>query len=234
MLEYQSLRTNANVTVLLVDDEIKLLEALSKYLESRNISVLIASSTAEAIILLKNKIPDIFIIDVIMPDQTGYDFVKKLKENNRFATTPFIFLTAQGMIKDRIKGYRLGCRAYITKPFDPEELISVINNIILETKDISNISNIRNEIKRIRVLLENKNTNYLKLTPREEIILLEIIEGKSNKDIAQKTKTTIRNIEKYVTRLLSKTNTKNRTALVKFAFRFYKSLRANDENRTRE
>ena len=70
MLEYQSLRTNANVTVLLVDDEIKLLEALRKYLESRNISVLIANSTAEAITVLKNKIPDIFIIaNIISPKE---------------------------------------------------------------------------------------------------------------------------------------------------------------------
>lgn len=234
MLKSQSFRTNVNVTVLLVDDEIKLLEALGKYLESQNICVAMATSTKEALAILQDKVPDIFIVDVIMPDQTGYDFIQQLKENKRFAMTPFIFLTAKGMIKDRIKGYRLGCRAYITKPFDPEELISVINNIISETKDISTIRHIRDEIRKIRLLLENKNTSYVQLTRKEELVLLEIIEGKSNKDIGETMKISTRNVEKYVSKLLSKTNTKNRTDLVKFAFKFYKFLRANDENRTRE
>lgn len=234
MLKSQSFRTNVNVTVLLVDDEIKLLEALGKYLESQNICVATATSTKEALAILQDKVPDIFIVDVIMPDQTGYDFIQQLKENKRFAMTPFIFLTAKGMIKDRIKGYRLGCRAYITKPFDPEELISVINNIISETKDISTIRHIRDEIRKIRLLLENKNTSYVQLTRKEELVLLEIIEGKSNKDIGETMKISTRNVEKYVSKLLSKTNTKNRTDLVKFAFKFYKFLRANDENRTRE
>lgn len=84
------------------------------------------------------------------------------------------------------------------------------------------------------MLLENKNTSYVQLTRKEELVLLEIIEGKSNKDIGETMKISTRNVEKYVSKLLSKTNTKNRTDLVKFAFKFYKFLRANDENRTRE
>lgn len=99
MLKSQSFRTNVNVTVLLVDDEIKLLEALGKYLESQNICVAMATSTKEALAILQDKVPDIFIVDVIMPDQTGYDFIQQLKENKRFAMTPFIFLTAKGMIR---------------------------------------------------------------------------------------------------------------------------------------
>ena len=234
MLESASSKTKIQITVLLIDDEAKLLEALSKYLESKGIIVFTAESTKKALEILEKKVPDLLIVDVIMPDQTGYDFIYRLKTNKRFTTIPFIFLTAKGMAKDRIEGYSLGCRAYITKPFDPEELITVINNIIIETKDISNIKHISAEIKRLRLILENKNKNYIHFTPREKIILLEIIEGKSNQEIGKKIQIGTRNVEKYVTRLLNKTNTKNRAELVKSSYRFHKYLRANDENRTRE
>lgn len=234
MPQSPSSRTNTKIKVLLIDDEVKLLEALAKYLESRGVSVLTAKSTHEAFNILMNNTPDLLIVDIMMPSQTGYDFVSEMRLNKRFALIPFIFLTAKGMTKDRIQGYRLGCRAYITKPFDPEELITVINNIIIEKKDTNNIKKISSEIKRIRFLLENKNHNYILFTPREKRILLEITEGNSNKIIGKKMKIGIRNVEKYVTRLLSKTKSRNRTDLVKFAYKFYNSIRANDENRTRE
>nr|BDA98340.1 TctD-like protein [Rhodomonas sp. NIES-1006] len=223
-----------NVSVLLIDDEVKLLEALGKYLESKGIKVFTAQSTIEAFKILQFTIPDILIVDVMMPSQTGYDFILQLKKNERFGMIPFIFLTAKGMAKDRIQGYRLGCRAYISKPFDPEELISVIKNIIVETGDINNVRYLRSEIKKIRLLLENKSSNSIDLTPGEKLVLLGIIEGCTNQEISNKTKISIRNVEKYVTRLLSKTRSKRRTDLIKSSYKFYWNKRANDENRTRE
>jgi DNA-binding NarL/FixJ family response regulator len=234
MRQLESLMTNVTKTVLLIDDEEQLLEALSKYLESKKIRVLMAQSTEEALRILQSNIPDLLIIDVMMPYQTGYDFIIDIKKDKRFTAIPFIFLSAKGMTKDRIKGYRLGCRSYITKPFDPEEVLTVINNIIIETKDIYNIKRISREIKKIRLTLENKNNTYIKFTPREKIILFEITEGETNERISKKMKTGIRNVEKYISRLFNKTNTKNRTDLVRFAYKFYQSLKANDENRTRE
>lgn len=234
MQQLESLRTNSKKTVLLIDDEKNLLKALVKYLESQKIRVLIAQSTQQALKILQRNIPDLLIIDVMMPSQTGYDFIIDIKKDTRFASIPFIFLSAKGMTKDRIQGYRLGCRSYITKPFDPEELLTVINNIIIETKDIDNIKLISNQIKKIRITLENKNNTYITFTPREKIILFEIIEGETNENISKKIKIGMRNVEKYISRLLNKTNTKNRTDLVRFAYKFYKSVRANDENRTRE
>ena len=228
------LRTNIKTTVLLIDDEIKLLETLSKYLESRRIKVIKANSTQEALKILETNKPDVIILDVMMPYATGYDLIFSLKKKKPWVSIPFVFLTAKGMTKDRIYGYSLGCRAYITRPFDPEELVTVIKNIVIETKDITIIKQISNEIRRIRLIIENKNKNSIKFTPREKTILLEIIEGNKNKVIGEKLQTSTRNIEKYVTRLLNKTNTKNRIELVRFADRFHKDLRANDENRTRE
>lgn len=228
------LKKNTKITVLLIDDELKLLETLKSYLQSKGISVLCATSVLSAFNIMANIIPDVLIVDIMMPHENGYDFIAKLKENKRFANIPFIFLTAKGMAKDRVKAYSLGCRAYITKPFDPEELVSVIVSIINDVKDIENIRQIKAEIKKIRYSLENKNKNYVLLTGREKIILYHILQGKTNLAIADKMKITLRNVERYVTRLLNKTGTRNRVDLVRFSYRFYNSLRANDENRTRE
>ena len=229
-----SFRKDITITVLLIDDEIKFLQALAKYLESRGIIVFIAQTTNHALDVLNNVVPDILVIDVMMPNQTGYDFVANLQNHKKSTFIPFIFLTAKGMTKDRIQGYRLGCRAYITKPFDPEELITIINSIVTETKDVNNIKKVSNEIRRIRLILESKNENYVQFTPREKEILFEIIQGNSNGTIGEKMKVSTRNVEKYVARLLNKTNTKNRIELVRFAYKFYQYSRANDENRTRE
>ena len=166
MQDRKPLRTKIKITVLLIDDEKKLLEALSGYLESKGIVVLSAQSTKQALQILKHKVPDLLIVDVIMPEQTGYEFITRLKRNKHFTTIPFIFLTAKGMTKDRIEGYRLGCRAYITKPFDPEELISVIDNIIIETKNIdTHISKSQKDMKYDK-FKKNLQTQYGKTLER--------------------------------------------------------------------
>ena len=77
-------------------------------------------------------LPDCLLIDIIMPNNEGYDFIKNLKKNKNFQHIPFILLTAKGLTEDRILGYKLGCSAYISKPFDPEELESIIKNIVLK------------------------------------------------------------------------------------------------------
>lgn len=234
MSDLSSLRVKIKVTVLLIDDETKLLESLTRYLESKGILVFAAKSIDIAISIMNTITPDIFIVDVMMPSQSGYDFIYNIKRIKRFSTIPFIFLTAKGMTKDRIKGYNLGCRAYITKPFDPEELISVIWSIVNEIKNIDSIKEIKTEINRIRFCLEKKCSIYISFTAREKLILLEVLAGNSNSNIAKKMQISIRNVEKYVTRLLNKTDTRNRNELIKSSYKFFSYLKANDENRTRE
>lgn len=221
-------------TILLLDDEDKLLEALSKYLKIKNFNVLTASSVRMALQLIKKISPDLLIVDVMIPLETGYDFVSSLKKINNQSNIPFIFLTGKGMTHDRIKGYSMGCEGYITKPFDPEELVTVINNIISKNKKLTHMEKIKCKIKKIRFILEEKNSIYIQFTPREKTILIEMTKGVSNKQIADNMKTGLRNVESYVTRILRKTMCKNRVELIKFSYRFHKYLKANDGNRTRE
>ena len=64
-----------------------------------------------------------------MPQVDGYQFLKQMREDARFSNLPVVFLTARGMTKDRIQGYHSGVDAYLSKPFDPDELVAIVTNI---------------------------------------------------------------------------------------------------------
>jgi DNA-binding NarL/FixJ family response regulator len=150
-----------------------------------------------------------------MSNLNGYDLVKKLRTLPTTGHIPFIFLTAKGMTEDRIKGYKMGCKAYLAKPFDPEELVAIIDNILCDKKNIQNILNIRNEIKKLRndIYKFSSLEKYKNFTTREINILLGVSNGLTNKDIAHKLNMSVRNVENYITRLLHKTKSTNRVIL---------------------
>lgn len=190
-------------TILLVDDDSSLRNSLSDYLSSSGFSVQDASDVSSALFLIKVNRPSIIIADVIMPQLTGYDFIKILKSDKRLCYIPVIFLTVKGMTHDRIKGYDLGCYAYLIKPFNPQELLSLINSLCSHIKyfDSFNQSHASSKI-------------LFHLTNKEQDVLYLLLQGYMNKEIAVKLNLKIRNVEKYVSRLLLKTRTRNRTELV--------------------
>ena len=224
--------------IMLIDEEEKLLEILSGHLLSKGFRVVTANSTKLALEKTNQIIPDMYVLDIMMKKHQNDPFFKKLEKSLKLSNTPFIFLTAKGMTKDRIQGYRLGCSAYVTKPFNPQELLATIENIFLRHKNVKEISKITEKVKNIR--LEIETYYYLKqslrLTPRETTVMTEVILGRSNTEVAFKCNTSTRNVEKYVTQLLYKTKTKSRTELAKFIYGIpkYQYIKADDGNRTRE
>lgn len=116
--------------ILLVDDDKNLCILLSSYLTSFGFFVDSSNNIRDAIVSIKKQKPDLVISDIMMQDLDGYDLIRLISLNNFFTTIPFIFLTAKGLTADRIKGYNLGCYAYVIKPFDPQELVAIINNIL--------------------------------------------------------------------------------------------------------
>lgn len=160
------------------------------------------------------------------------NYLAKLKKNKALSKIPVIFLTAKGMTKDRIKGYDMGCYGYLSKPFDPNELLSIINNLI--ARDVLKEASLQNSAT------SNQQLNHkIRLTPREKSILDLVVDGLTNKEISTILNTSVRNVEKYVSRLLHKTNMKNRTLLVKYSINNNLlnneiNERANDGTRTRE
>lgn len=220
-----------NQKLLLVDDEPGLREAVSAYLEDEGFEVEVASNANQAWEWLQSNRPDLIISDVMMPQVNGYEFLKQLRDDPRFRSIPVVFLTARGMTSDRIQGYKAGCDAYLPKPFDPEELVAIVNNL-LERRSVSTeaggdnarLEAIAQEIASIKGMLDQRpgvtqtpSPIKIELTPREQSVLDLVSQGLMNKEIASRLDTSVRNVEKYVSRLFSKTGTNSRTELVRFA-----------------
>ncbi|NJL09534.1 MAG: response regulator transcription factor [Calothrix sp. SM1_7_51] len=220
--------------LLLVDDEPGLREAVKDYLQESGFGVQIASNAREGWELLQQNTPDLVISDIMMPQVDGYQFLKQLRDDPRFQALPVVFLTAKGMTTDRIQGYQAGVDAYLPKPFDPDELVAIVQNLLerravkppsaSEDGETPDIAELANQIAQIKALLTQKNAIALSpapfkidLTPREQSVLNLVAEGLMNKEIARRLDTSVRNVEKYVSRLFSKTGTNSRTELVRFA-----------------
>ncbi|NJP10593.1 MAG: response regulator transcription factor [Leptolyngbyaceae cyanobacterium RU_5_1] len=220
--------------LLLVDDEPGLREAVQAYLEDSGFAVDVASNAREGLELARQKLPDLVITDIMMPQVDGYQFLKQLREEPQLKTLPVVFLTARGMTADRIQGYNAGCDAYLSKPFDPDELVAIVNNLLekqnalrasVEDDESHNIADLARQIADIKAMLTRQGGGIaqsptpikLDLTPREQSVLDLVVDGLMNKEIARRLETSVRNVEKYVSRLFVKTGTNSRTELVRYA-----------------
>ncbi|MEM6451891.1 MAG: response regulator transcription factor [Cyanobacteria bacterium P01_D01_bin.105] len=233
MADTSSSSSTSGSKVLLVDDEPGLRESVQAYLEDSEFEVRVASNAAEGWDLLQQETPNVLISDIMMPQVDGYQFLKQVREDVRFKGLPVVFLTARGMTSDRIQGYNAGADAYLAKPFDPEELVAILNSLIerraaqapAASGDTPDIAVMARQIEEIRALLTQRgsmikpNNNGIKIdfTPREQDVLDLVSEGLMNKEIASRLGTTVRNVEKYVSRLFGKTGTNSRTELVRYA-----------------
>jgi DNA-binding NarL/FixJ family response regulator len=218
--------------LLLVDDEPGVRVSVKEYLqEVGGFDVQVASNADEAWQMLQKKTPDLVISDIMMPQVDGYQFLKRLRDDPRFKALPVIFLTARGMTTDRIQGYHAGVDAYLPKPFDPDELVAIVENLLErrtatagETASSTDLVEIAQQIAAIRAMLDQRGTIAqtpppirIDFTPREQSVLDLVAEGLMNKEIARRLETSVRNVEKYVSRLFSKTGTNSRTELVRYA-----------------
>jgi DNA-binding NarL/FixJ family response regulator len=214
--------------LLLVDDEPGVRESVQAYLEdSEQFEVEVASNANEAWEFLQKVTPELVISDIMMPQVDGYQFLQKLRSDSRFQAIPVVFLTARGMTSDRIEGYNAGCDAYLSK------LEAIVKNLLERRRvnaqansETAKLEEIVQEIKEIKQQLgqqQNFTTTpspiKIDLTPREQSVLDLVAEGLMNKEIASRLDTSVRNVEKYVSRLFSKTGTNSRTELVRFALK---------------
>ncbi|BAQ60520.1 two-component response regulator [Geminocystis sp. NIES-3708] len=220
--------------ILLVDDEPGIRESVQAYLNyNENWEVDVASNAKEAWQKLELNTPDLIISDIMMPEVNGLQFLAQLKEDIRFRSVPVVFLTAKGMTTDRIEGYTAGCDAYLPKPFDADELEAIVRNLLEKKRSQQEnvegnmqLEELVKDVKDIKDKLENSSKftitelpMAIDLTPREQSVLDLVAQGLMNKEIAKTLETSVRNVEKYVSRLFSKTGTNSRTELVRFALK---------------
>ena len=124
--------------ILLVDDEPDILELVQYNLKKEGFDVEVCDNGKAAIELAPKFLPDLIILDVMMPGKSGLDFIMENKSN---IDTPIILLTAKGETEDRVSGLEIGADDYLPKPFEPKELVLRIKKILNKTK--------KNELKKI-------------------------------------------------------------------------------------
>ena len=119
--------------ILVVDDDDRIRSLLKEYLNDNNFMISTAQDANDAKIKLKHFKFDLIVLDVMMPGQDGYSLTKEIRTKNN---QPIILLTAKGEVENRIKGLEFGADDYISKPFEPKELLLRIKNIISKNKEI--------------------------------------------------------------------------------------------------
>ncbi len=120
--------------ILIVDDEIDTLLPLKRSLEVENYLVEGASNGHEALMKVKNDVPDLILLDLMMPEMDGYEVCTRLKNDEMTKNIPIIMLTAKDAVRDKVKGLDIGADDYVTKPFNLNELKARIKSALRRFK----------------------------------------------------------------------------------------------------
>jgi len=236
----------SNRWILIVDDEEPIRKAVGQLLFDRGYQVTACADALTALQIAqeqrqpttsttdkdKLRYPDVIVSDIRMPEMDGLEFLQAIRSDNELQAIPVVLLTAKGMVQDRISGYNAGADAYLPKPFDAEELVSICDGLIRQYEilngnelEVDDLKQDLDEIKRL--LLEkggagvgngfvDKETNVF-LAPDERQVLELLCEGLMNKEIAAKTFLSKRRVEQLLTNMYRSVGVKNRTELVRWA-----------------
>jgi len=128
-------------TILVVDDEPRMVQFITMNLDLEGFRVISASNGYEALEKVTQMLPDLVVLDIMMPDMDGLETLKRIRE---ISAVPVIFLSVKGEELDRVRGLDLGADDYVTKPFSPRELVSRIRAVLrrTETKDAATKSEV--------------------------------------------------------------------------------------------
>ncbi|HWB06375.1 MAG TPA: response regulator [Verrucomicrobiales bacterium] len=124
-------------TVLVVDDETDILELVAFNLERQQFKVITADNGITAVQLAKEKLPELIVLDLMLPGIDGFSVYKELRADPRTSGIPVLMLTAKGEVNDRIAGLELGADDYVTKPFSPKELMLRVRALLKRTRKVT-------------------------------------------------------------------------------------------------
>ncbi|MEL6912514.1 MAG: response regulator transcription factor [Cyanobacteria bacterium J06631_6] len=201
-----------NKKLLLIDDDPNLILLVKDYLEFRGYNVDTAENGREALEVLDHLVPDMIICDVMMPEMDGYTLVKHIREEPVTNRIPVLFLSAKGQSQDRVKGLNEGADVYMSKPFEPEELVAQVESSL---KQIKRWEQGRPKgIDGAPIIIVPHN---VELTPTETKVVQLVAKGMANREIANQLNVSQRTIESHVSNMLNKTSLNNRTELARWA-----------------
>ncbi len=209
--------------ILVVDDDATLRMALTRYLEKRGYLIQDVVSGIEALKLFEQDPPDLVVSDVMMPEMDGFEFCRRLRSTRTGQLVPFIFLSSKSDLEDRVQGHSIGADDYLIKPFEPRELLAKIESQLERSRRIH--SEIIRMLQRDTQDTPHNNGQVtatapipLPLTPAEEKVFWEVIQGFTNKQIGDRLFVSPRTVQTHLSNILSKLQLENRSQLVRFAF----------------
>lgn len=122
--------------VLVVDDDIAINELIKINLELQGFEVVQAFNGTEGFALAKQEAPAVIVLDVMMPEVDGFTVAQRVRQCSEIADTPIIMLTALSELSDKANGFNIGVDDYLTKPFEPEELVMRVRAILKRSRQI--------------------------------------------------------------------------------------------------
>lgn len=165
--------------ILVVDDEERMVRFIRLNLEHDGFRVIEAFNGTQAINKMRSNMPDLVILDVMMPDIDGFEVLRILRE---VSTVPVIMLTAKGEEEDRVRGLELGADDYVTKPFSPRELVSRVRAVLRRTETTASSTHgviqvdehLKIDFDRREVWLDDK---LVRLRPTEYRLLYHLVQN---------------------------------------------------------
>jgi two-component system KDP operon response regulator KdpE len=171
--------TSRKYRILVVDDERRMVGFIRLNLEQDGYEVIEASNGTEALDRLRDSLPDLILLDVMMPDIDGFEVLRMIRE---ISQVPVIMLTAKGEENDKVKGLELGADDYVTKPFSPREFVSRVKAVLRrgstfeedEEGAIEVDDRLRIDFSRREVWVEDE---LVKLRPTEYRLLYHLVQN---------------------------------------------------------
>lgn len=123
----------AQQSILVVEDEARIAQVVAAYLERDGYRVRQAHDGRQALALTKTEVPDLVVLDLMLPEVSGWDVTRELRKDPRTAAVPIIMATARDEVYDRIVGLELGADDYVVKPYDAKELVARVHAVLRRT-----------------------------------------------------------------------------------------------------
>ena len=164
--------------ILVVDDEGDVRDLVAFNLQRNGMETIFAKDGIEAVEVATAEIPDLIVLDLMLPGRNGFEVFKELRLDSRTKAIPILMLTAKAQLDDVISGLELGADDYLTKPFSPKEMVLRVQALLRRTK----LANSRSEVKSGVFLLDKNSLDFflegekIDLTPTEFKLLSLLIE----------------------------------------------------------
>jgi len=217
--------------ILIVEDHVPLLRLLAKCLQQAGYDVMTARHVHEAAGHLAEVVPDVIVSDIMMPGGDGYALVEQVRASPRTDLIPIVFLTAKVSRTDRIKSLRAGVDAYLTKPFEPEELVASIENILarirLTHRRVAALAMAGRSAAAVEPTVPSglgdgsrpQSASHTAIAPSSELteteqrVALLVAQSLPNKEIASTLGISYRTVETHISHILGKKHLANRVEL---------------------